>query len=143
MKKLLIAVVVLLVLAGAAVLILPRLFNAEAQRTLISQKMEAALQRKVTLGAMRLTLFPPSIRIDGLEIAEAQSFGKNPFLTAEEIQVHVTLRPLLDGRLEVPSVTVLKPSIHLVKNGKGEWNYSTLGKSPVPKAKTPGAPAAA
>ena len=143
MKKLLIAVVVLLVLAGAAVLILPRFFNAEAQRALISQKMEAALQRKVTLGAMRLTLFPPSIRIAGLEIAEAQGFGKNPFLTAEEVQVRVTLRPLLDGRLEVPSVTVAKPSIHLVKNAKGEWNYSTLFKAPVPKAKAAGAPAAA
>ncbi len=143
MKKLLIAVVVLLVLAGAAVLILPRFFNAEAQRALISQKMEAALQRKVKLGSMRLSLFPPALLIAGLEVAEGQGFGKDPFLTAEEVQVKVTLRPLLDGRLEVPSVTVAKPSIRLVKNAKGEWNYSTLGQAPVPKGKAAGAPAAA
>lgn len=143
MKKLLITVVVLLVLGGAAVLILPRFFNADAQRAVISQKLEAALQRRVTLGAMRLTLFPPSLRIAEFEIAEGQGFGKNPFFKAEEVQVHVTLRPLLSGRLEVPSVTVVKPSIRLVKNAKGEWNYGTLGKAPAPKGKAAGAPAAA
>lgn len=140
MRKVLIAFVVLVVLLGAAVLILPRLFNAEAQRSLITDKMEAALQRKVKLGEIHLTLTPPALRIEGLEIAEGPGFGKTPFLTAENVEVHVTLRPLLDGKLEVPSVVVSKPSVHLVRNAKGEWNFNTLGKPPEAiKGKTPAA----
>ena len=95
MRKLLIVFGILALLVVAALLILPRFFNGEEQRKIIATRLETALQRKVKLGPVSLSLTPPSLEMKDLEISEDPAFGSAPFLTAETLKVRVELRPLL------------------------------------------------
>ena len=117
-------------LVVVAALVLPYLlFDAETQRGLIASRLEAALGRKVTLGKVRLGLLPPALHLYDPEIAERLGFPRTAFSTAEGLQARVRLLPLLRGRLEVPSVELDEPTVHLVKNRRGEWNFATLGQT--------------
>ncbi len=131
-RKLALAGGALLVLALAlvALLLLPALFDAESQRNVLTGRLEGALQRKVKLGSIRLSLLPPSLLVEDAEIAESLGFGNPSFSTAKKLRARVNLFPLLRGTLEVPSVVVDEPTIRLVKSTKGEWNFSSLGRAP-------------
>ena len=113
-----------------AALVLPYfLFDAETQRGIIASRLEAALGRKVTLGKVRLGLLPPALHLYDPEIAERLGFPGTAFSTAEGMRARVRLLPLLRGRLEVPSVELDEPTVHLVKNRRGQWNFATLGQT--------------
>ena len=136
MRKLGLVVGIVVGLVLLAALVLPYfLFDAETQRGIIASRLEAALGRKVTLGKVRLGLLPPALHLYDPEIAERLGFPGTAFSTAEGMQARVRLLPLLRGRLEVPSVELDEPTVHLVKNRRGVWNFATLGQT---KGKTKG-----
>lgn len=130
MRKLGLVAGIVVGLVVVAALVLPYfLFDAETQRGIIASRLEAALGRKVTLGKVRLGLLPPALHLYDPEIAERLGFPGTAFSTAEGMQARVRLLPLLRGRLEVPSVELDEPTVHLVKNRRGEWNFATLGQT--------------
>ena len=130
MRKLRLVLGIAVALVVVAALVLPYLlFDAETQRGLIASRLEAALGRKVTLGKVRLGLLPPALHLYDPEIAERLGFPGTAFSTAEGMQARVRLLPLLRGRLEVPSVELDEPTVHLVENRRGEWNFATLGQT--------------
>ena len=129
MRKLLLVAGIVVALVVVAAFILPYfLFDAETQRGIIASRLETALGRKVTLGKVRLGLLPPALHLYDPEIAERLGFPGTAFSTAEGMRARVRLFPLLRGRLEVPSVELDEPTVHLVKNRRGEWNFATLGQ---------------
>jgi AsmA protein len=141
MRKILILagslVAVLFALAAAVLL----LVDVNQYRDQIQAQMEKRLQRKVTLGTMGLRLLPLSIRIQDFSIGESPEFASSkPFLSAREIHVTVGLFALLQKRVEVNSLQLLDPSVELIKNRDGKWNYLTLGGSSQ-SASSQGAPA--
>ena len=130
MRKLGLVLGITVALLVVAALVLPYfLFDAETQRGIIASRLEAALGRKVTLGKVRLGLLPPALHLYDPEIAERLGFPGTAFSTAEGMRAGVRLFPLLRGRLEVPSVELDEPTVHLVKNRRGEWNFATLGQT--------------
>jgi len=140
-KKLLVVLGILVVLALVVGFVLPYFFfDAETQRGLLSSRMEGALGRKVKLGKMRLGLFPPALRVEDAEIAERLGFPSTAFSTAKQLRARVNLIPLLKGRLEVPTVELDEPTINLIKNEQGEWNFAHFGQQ---AQAGKGAPAAA
>ena len=130
MRKLWLVLGIAVGLVVVAAVVLPYfLFDAETQRGVIASRLEAALGRKVTLGKVRLGLLPPALHLYDPEIVERLGFPGTAFSTAEGMQARVRLLPLLRGRLEVPSVELDEPTVHLVKNRRGEWNFATLGQT--------------
>ena len=130
MRKLGLVLGIVVVVVVLAALVLPYfLFDAEAQRGIITSRLEALLGRKVTLGKVRLGLFPPALRVYDPEIAERLGFPSTAFATSKRLRARVSLLPLLRGRLEVPSVELDEPTVHLVKNRRGKWNFASLGKT--------------
>jgi hypothetical protein len=130
-------IVAVLVLAGGVIL---HSFDAERQRGILSSRLAAALGRNVKLGHLGLGLFPPSLRVQDAEIAEALGFKDAAFSTAKSFQMGVRLIPLLRGRIEVPSIVLEQPVIHLVKNAQGQWNFASLGAGPAAAQAGPPAP---
>ncbi len=126
-RKLLLVPAALVALALLAAVVLPSFFNPEGQRGILASRLEASLGRKVKLGKIRLSLLPPALRVDDTEIAEALGFTGPAFSTAKQLRARVRLFPLLRGRLEVPSVDLEEPTVQLIKNQKGEWNFASLG----------------
>lgn len=129
MRKLAIALAVVVGLLAIAAGVIYYTFDPQRMRGVISLRLEATLGRKVTLGDLKLGLFPPSLYVSNAQIAEALGFSDPVFSSAKTFQLRVRLIPLVRGRVEVPSIEMDQPVIHLVKNPRGEWNFATLGET--------------
>ena len=112
------------ILAAAAI----HLFvDANTFRPMIESRLTAALSRKVTLGALRLSVMTGSLVANDLAIAEDPRFGETPFFTAKRLRIGVQMKPLIfNSQLIVRSFEVDDPQIHLIRAEDGTWNFSTL-----------------
>ena len=128
MRRLLIVagILVAVVIAGAVVFVAT--FNVNRYRGTIQSELEQKSCRKITLGDMRLNLFPPRFSVQNLTIAEDPSFGaEQPFVQTQQLGVSVKLFPLLKGNVEIDSLDLQRPSVELIKNQQGVWNFASLG----------------
>jgi AsmA protein len=118
------AAIALPILAAAAV----RLFvDANTFRPMIESRLTATLSRKVTLGALSLSVMTGSLVANDLAIAEDPRFGETPFFTAKRLRIGVQMKPLIfNSELIVRSFDVDAPQIHLIRAEDGTWNFSTL-----------------
>jgi AsmA protein len=95
--------------------------------------MSEALNRKVTIGNIQLSLLSGGVAVDNLAIADDPAFSRNPFLTAKSLAVSVEMQPLIFSRtLHVTGLTIEQPQATLLRNAAGVWNFSTLGAAPSP-----------
>ena len=118
------AAIALPILAAAAI----RLFvDANTFRPMIESRLTAALSRKVTLGALSLSVMTGSLVANDLALAEDPKFGQTPFFTAKRLRIGVQMKPLIfNNQLIVRSFEVDAPQIHLIRAEDGTWNFSTL-----------------
>ena len=142
MRKVAIALAVIVAVLVIAAGVILHSFDAQRQHGILSSRLAAALGRNVKFGHLGLSLFPPSLQVRDAEIAEALGFKDAVFSTAKSFQMGVRLIPLLRGRIEVPSIVLEQPVIHLVKNAQGQWNFASLGARPAAAQAGPPAPAA-
>ena len=128
MRKILIIAGILIggvALAAGALLLL---VDVNQLRPQIEAQLQKRLERPVTLGDIGLKLFPLSVRVENFSVGEGPSFrSTRPFVSAKEIGIRAGLMPLLRKQLEISSLVLREPSIELIKNQQGIWNYSTLG----------------
>ena len=147
MRKLGIAILVIIVLIVAAALIVPHVININHYRPQIQAELQKRLGRSVTLGEMSLGLLPPSFEVANPVVSESPQFNTGrPFATAEKLSVKVAFWPLLHKQVEVKSLELVRPHVELVRNSQGVWNFATLGENapataPTAPAATPSAPA--
>jgi AsmA protein len=139
MRKIVIVIGVVVLVIVAAVGVLFATFNPNDYRGTIQAKLEQELNRKVTLGNMSLGLFPLRFRVANLSIADDPKFSNRAFLLTQELSVSVKLLPLLSKSVEVESLTLERPSVELIKNAQGVWNFASIGeKAPAPQASSTG-----
>ena len=125
------AAIALPIIAAAAI----RLFvDADTFRPMIESQLTAALSRKVTLGALSLSVMTGSLVANDLTIAEDPKFGQTPFFTAKRLRIGVQMKPLIFNRqLIVRSFEVDAPQIHLIRAEEGTWNFATLSHGAAPQ----------
>ncbi len=141
---LLLAVVLFVVILG--VLALPFLVDLNPYVAKYKPQIEDALQRKVELKDIRLTIWPRlGARVSGFTIMDDPAFGTQPFASFSALDVGVKLRPLLSGRVEVEEISLRDPIITAIKNRDGVLNASTIGSkgAAAPEPSKPEAPAPA
>ena len=132
MRRLFLVIGIVIVIAFAGTVVFVLTFNVNQYHGAIQSQLEQRLGRKVTLGDMSLNLFPPRFSVQNLSIAEDSSFGTGkPFVQTQLLDVSVKILPLLKGALEINSLHLRRPSVELVKNQQGVWNFSTMGASSV------------
>jgi AsmA protein len=103
-------------------------FKVNHYRPQIQTEIEQRLGRKVALGNVKLTLMPLRLRVENLTISEDPNFGRQtPFLKADTVDLSVKLLPLLAKKVEVETMDVQRPTVQVLKNSKGMWNFSSLG----------------
>jgi AsmA protein len=128
MRKVLIAiaVIVVVIIAGAAIFVAT--FDVNKYRGTIQAQLQQHLGRPVQLGDMHLKLFPPSITVQNLAIADDPRFNSDaPFVKANELDVSVKLLPLLHKQVEIRSLDLQRPTVNLIKNKAGQWNFASIG----------------
>ncbi|HET6933474.1 MAG TPA: AsmA family protein [Candidatus Angelobacter sp.] len=135
MRKLGIAVLIIVVILVAAALIVPHVIDINQYHSQIQAQLEKRLGRPVTLGEMKLGLFPPSFQVNNAVIAEDPRFkSTQPFANVEKLAVSVKLLPLLKKEVEINSLELDHPHIELIRDAQGAWNFATLGQEAKPSA---------
>jgi AsmA protein len=136
MRKVLMTAGVVLLILVVAVVALGFFVDADRFRPQVEEQASQALGRQVTIGKLKLALFSGGVAAENLAVADDSHFSSDPFLTAGSVGIGVDLGALIFHReLSVRSFTVHAPHLILVQNAKGDWNYSTLGKSSEAKTK--------
>ena len=111
-----------------AVVVFAATFNVNRYRGTIQSELEKRLDRRVVLGDMHLGIFPPRLQVQNLSIADDPKFNDaKPFVEAQELDVSVKLLPLLSKSVEISSLSLQRPSVELIKDAQGTWNFSTIG----------------
>src|SRR6516164_9140359 len=128
MRKLLVAVIVLIVLIVAVVLALPHIIDVNQYRGQIQAELLKRLNRPVQLGNMSLSVIPLAVQVDNVTIGDDPTFHSNvPFAHVQRLGVHVKLLTLLAKNIEVSSLVLERPKIELIRNTAGVWNFASLG----------------
>jgi AsmA protein len=117
------AIVVFLI---GAILITPHYIDLGIFKQTYLPLVEDSLHRRIDVGEVRLSLFPPSIRLSNLKVSDSPAFPDNTFFAAEQLQLRLSFWPLLLGRFEVTEFILAKPVINLLKRPDGTFNYSDL-----------------
>lgn len=129
MRKVGIVILVIIVILVVAVAIFAATFDVNRYHGVIQSQLEEHLGRQVSLGNMSLGILPPRFRVQNLSIADDPNFSKTkPFVEAQELDVSVKLLPLLHKAVEIDTLSLERPSVELIKNPQGQWNFSTIGK---------------
>jgi len=130
MRKIAIVVGIIVLVLVVAVGVLFATFNPNDYRGTIQAKLEQQLDRKVAIGNMNLGLFPPRFRVANLSVSDDPKFNsKLPFVQTQELSVSVKLLPLLSKSVELDALTLQRPSVELIKNAQGVWNFATIGQN--------------
>jgi hypothetical protein len=127
-----------LVIALAAAIVLPPLIGLSRFEHRISDSIGRAIGRPVRMSSARVQLLPrPGFEIAGFVVEEDPAFGVEPILRCEQVTAYVRLLPLWRGHLEIARISFDEPSVNLVRNGDGRWNFDSLLTQ---AAQTPTAP---
>ena len=122
-------IIILVIVVGA--LIFAATFDVNRYRGTIQSELEKRLGRQVNLGDMHLRLFPPRFGVQDLAIADDPRFSPDaPFVKAKELDVAVKLLPLLHKQIEISSLDLQQPTVNLIKNQAGGWNFASIGHPP-------------
>src|SRR5260370_14989185 len=118
-------VVVVLILVAV---LLPFVIDANRFRPEIESSLNTALNRKVDIGNIRLTILSGGVTVENITISDDPSFHTGPFLKAKSLSVNLELLPLIFSRaIHVTGLTIDQPSVTLLRSPAGTWNFSTLG----------------
>ena len=136
--KIVIGLLIVVVLLVGAILALPFLIDLNKYQDQYKPLIEDALNRKVQVQDIRLTLWPRiGARVAGFVVLDDPAFGASPFTSLTSLDVGVKLLPLLGGKVEVEDITLRNPVITVIKNKNGVLNVSTIGRTGVELPKAP------
>jgi AsmA protein len=133
--KIVIAVGVLIAVLVGLVLLLPFIVDLNKYQEQYRPLIEDALNRKVTLQDIRLTIWPRLGRVWRV-YGHRGSGLDSPFVSVLG-RCRVKLMPLLSGQVEVEEITLREPVITVIKNKNGVLNAATLGRKGVAAPETP------
>lgn len=136
--KIVMGLLIVVIVAVGAILALPFLIDLNKYQDQYKPLLEEALNRKVQLQDIRLTIWPRiGARVAGFAVLDDPEFGATPFTSLTSLNVGVKLMPLLSGKVEVEEITLRDPVITVIKNRNGVLNVSTLGRTGVALPQTP------
>ncbi|MBT5660222.1 MAG: AsmA family protein, partial [Rhodospirillaceae bacterium] len=128
MRKILTFFVVLVVgLLGLAV-ILPGMVDWNEYKGEIAAQVTKATGRNIFIGGdLKLSVLPvPTLSVEDLHLASVDGASDPDMVSLGTLDIQVALRPLLEGRIEVDSVVLVRPVINLelLADGRNNWTFA-------------------
>lgn len=129
MRKVLIALVVLII--AVAAILGYAIYNIDSlvgpYKDQIIAQAENQIGRKIQVDRLNVNIWGGiGVRFQDFSISENPAFGTGNFVQAKNLQVNVKLLPLLQRKIEVSSIILNDPTISIVRNDKGVFNFATL-----------------
>lgn len=119
--------VLVLLVVGAALALETKWF-----RDFATARASAALGREITVEDIDFRWVPPwrpTIRVEGLRVANAEWAGTEPMADIAAATVRVSLPGLLSGRPSFPEVVLERPKLRLARNEEGVGNWDLGGRN--------------
>jgi len=128
LRKVLIALGVVLALLVAAVLVGPSLVDWNAHKDRIVAEVQKATGREFSIqGDMSLSLLPvPALSAQGVRLASVEGGSSAPMVELKELRVRIALLPLIEGTVQVERVLLVEPKILLevLPDGRRNWSFA-------------------
>ncbi len=116
-------VVIVAVLLFAASAGFSRALQTSAARRYLITRLVASFGRPVDVARFDFSLLDGArLEAHSVTVAEDPAFGNEYFLRAETLTAGLRWGALLSGRFEFGSLTLLRPSLNLVRDADGHWN---------------------
>jgi hypothetical protein len=94
-------------------------------RRVLATRLQAAFGRPVEVGSYDFSLWGgPTLNARSVTVAEDPQFGREYFLRAESVSVHLRWQSLLRGRIEAGALSLSHPSLNIVLAPNGRWNVA-------------------
>ncbi len=142
MRKVLIAIVVLPVVAVGALLVVPSFVDWNAHKGRVTAELAAATGRPVRIdGGLSLRILPtPTLTAAGVRLANLPGSETQDMVNLVAVEVRVALAPLFEGRIAVDSVILVEPTIVLERlaDGRANWQFDVTAppRQAVPRGGT-------
>lgn len=141
MKKLLIALGVVMVLAIGALMALPSLVPADRIKNEVVAQVKAATGRDLAIdGKVAVSAFPTlSVQVSNVALSNPPGFSSKDLVRLGALDVQLKLMPILSGRVEVDSFVLVDPVVTLEvdRHGKANWVFDTPAKPEVKPSTKP------
>jgi hypothetical protein len=117
---------IIVVVLGFAIVV-PPLFNIERYQHRIADNISRSLGRPVHFSHISLRLLPrPGFDLSDFTIEEGPDFGAEPILHSSSVSASIRLWSMWRGRLEIARIALDEPSLNLVRNAQGRWNFASV-----------------
>lgn len=139
MRRVLLGLVAIVVLAVAGVLIAPSFIDWNGFKDEIAAEIRAATGRELVIdGDLSLALLPaPSLSASQVQLASLPGATHPSLLRLKALRLDIRLLPLLGGRIEIAGLSLVEPVIELERlaDGRKSWSFAE-DSSPAPKEST-------
>lgn len=127
MKKLLFGVLTLIILVFAIILIAPNFIDWNKYKSQAEQELEKQTDLNLTInGNLKFSVLPsPRFIVEQVEIKAPEQKKYTNIVEFERLDVAVKLAPLIQGQVNISSVTIKRPTISIEKLKDGSINAQT------------------
>lgn len=146
MRKLAVAVLAVIILAIAAVVILPSLVPGDRIRDQVIAQVKASTGRDLVIRGKVSVSVLPSLAVDVADVALSSPAGFSADLVRlGALRIHLRLMPLLAGRAEIASFVLVDPVVTLEvdRQGRSNWAFGPTAPATAPKPAPAAQPAGA
>lgn len=119
--------VYLLLLALLLLALVPPLINVNRFKHRIVTSISTTLGRPVHLDRVSLNVLPfPGFTLENFVVAEDPAFGSEPIIRANTVRVRLRIASLWRRKIEFSTISLDDPSLNLVHNSQGRWNFESI-----------------
>jgi AsmA protein len=134
MKRLLLILVAIIIVVPLAIVAwLALFFDANDYREQMADGFQKATGREINIAGELNTSFFPWIGIEtgAIEVANAPGFGDAPLAAIKGSKIHLKLKPLFSGEIEMDTVILdgLQANLVTLADGKTNWEFTAARSS--------------
>jgi uncharacterized protein involved in outer membrane biogenesis len=131
-----------LILAGIAcallvvlMFLMPSLLNADRYRPEVISYLEEKTGKKVEIGRLAMTFLPRiAIQMNDLRVESPPLFPPSYIAKVARIDAQLDMGALLHRKVVIKSLVLEQPTINLVSDPDGPWNFENPGAQNTPNA---------
>ncbi len=126
MKRVLIFFSFIFVLLGAGVAAVPFLLDAKFVTEQLQTAVRDATGRTLTLSqSPRFTFWPEfSVEVEGASLSNPPGMYTGQLAKMQRLKARVAVMPLLSRKVEIKELTLVRPDLSLIVDGKGNANWT-------------------
>ena len=144
MKKLLIALGVIIVLLIAAVLVIPAFIPIDTYKNEIQSQVSEKTGRDFSInGEVSVSLFPNvALEVNDVVFGNAEGGRSAEMASLKQLQIDVQLFPLISGELAIDRFVLIDPRIDLevLPDGTPNWQFAGMGEGQASDGSSGGGP---